>query len=115
MHELSIISNIFDILEEVADEHHLVTITKVKLNIGKLQQIVPDMLSFAFDTVAKGTRAEGARLEVQEIPISMQCQTCSTEFFVEEQGYICPECSGTNLTTLQGMEILLESVEGEQA
>ena len=115
MHELSIISSIFDLLEEVAEEHHLITITKVKLKIGKLQQIVPDMLSFAFETIAKGTRAEGACLEVREIPISMRCETCSTEFVVEEQVYICPNCSGTRLTPLQGMEILLESVEGEQS
>ena len=115
MHELSIITSIFDILEQVAEENRLITITRVKLNIGKLQQIVPDMLSFAFETVAEGTKAEGAHLEVQELPVTMQCQTCRSEFLVEEQIFICPECSSTALHMLQGMEILLESVEGEQA
>ena len=115
MHELSIITSIFDILEQVAEENRLTTITRVKLNIGKLQQIVPDMLSFAFETVAAGTKAEGAQLEVEELPITMQCQTCRTEFLVEEQIFMCPDCSGTALHMLQGMEILLESVEGEQA
>jgi hydrogenase nickel incorporation protein HypA/HybF len=115
MHELSIIHHIFEIVEEIAEENHLLTVTKVTLNIGRLQQIVPDMLTFAFETVAKGTRAEGAQLEVKEVPIKMKCRACHTEFTIEEHAYICPQCSGTSLDTLQGMEVVLESVEGEQA
>jgi len=114
MHELGIIQNIFSILEEVAEEHRLIAIHKVTLKLGKLQQIVPEMLRFAFDTVAKGTKAEGAVLELKEVPIKMQCQTCGTDFIVEEHIYICPECSGTSLMTLEGMEIFLESIEGDQ-
>jgi hydrogenase nickel incorporation protein HypA/HybF len=115
MHELSMVSSIFRILETVAEENRLTSITKVKLKIGKLQQIVPEMFTFAFETVAKGTKAEGAQLEIEDVPITMQCQACETVFVVEEHMYICPECSGTSLTTQQGMEIVLESVEGEQA
>ena len=115
MHELGVIQNIFQILEDVAAENRLITITKVRLKVGQLQQIVPDMLSFAFETVAKGTKAEGASLETEIVPIRMQCRTCHTEFVVAEHTYICPQCSGTSLDTLQGTEIVLESIEGEQA
>ena len=114
MHELGIIQNIFQILEEVAKDNRLARITRVKLKLGRMQQIVPEMLTFAFETVAKGTKAEGAILEVEDIPIKVQCRTCHTEFLVEEHIYICPECSDTNLSMLEGMEILLESVEGDQ-
>lgn len=114
MHELSIIQGVFNIIEEVAEENHLTRITHVKLQLGKLQQIVPDMLTYAFETVAQGTKAEGATLEIAEVPIMMKCNQCNDEFNVEEHVYICPTCSGTNLTMQQGMEIILESVEGEQ-
>ena len=114
MHELGIIHNLFTIIEEVADENELVRINNVKLKLGKLQQIVPEMLTFAFATVAEGTKAEGAALDVEYVPIKMQCKTCKNEFIVEEHVYICPECAQTNLTMLEGMEIILESVEGEQ-
>ena len=115
MHELSIISNIFTILETLAEENRLTTITRVRLQIGELQHIVPEMLDFAFETVAKGTKAEGASLEIEMVPIRMQCRTCHFEFMVAEHTYICPKCSGTSLDTLQGTEIILESIEGEQA
>jgi len=114
MHELGIITNIFTILEEVATEHNLLKIHKVKLKIGKLQQIVPDMFAFAFETVAKGTKVAGAILEVEPVPVKMKCQGCGCEFIVADNIYICPTCGQTRLTMLEGMEIILESLEGEQ-
>jgi hydrogenase nickel incorporation protein HypA/HybF len=114
MHELGIINNLFTIIEKVAEENKLVRINNVKLKLGRLQQIVPEMFTFAFETVAKGTKAEGATLDVEYVPIKMRCKTCNNEFIVEEHVYICPECAQTSLTMLEGMEIILESVEGEQ-
>jgi hydrogenase nickel incorporation protein HypA/HybF len=114
MHELGIITNLFSIIEEVAEEHNLIKIHKVKLKLGKLQQIVPEMLTFAFETVAEGTRAEGAILDVEYIPVRMKCHGCGREFIIEDHIYICPECAQTRLTMLEGMEIILESLEGDQ-
>lgn len=114
MHELGIITNLFTLIEEIAVEHHLSKINRVKLKLGQMQQIVPETLTFAFETVAEGTTAEGAVLEVESMPIKMQCAVCTAEFLVEAQTYICPVCSGTRLNMLEGMEIVLESVEGEQ-
>ncbi len=114
MHELGIITNIFTIIEQVAADHHLSHIDKVKLKIGKLQQIVPDIFAFAFETVAKGTKAEGAVLDVDYVPVKMKCTGCSHEFRVEDHIYVCPTCGQTRLTMLEGMEIILESLEGEQ-
>ena len=113
MHELSVISSLFKIIEEVAEENHLTKITTVTLKLGKLQQIVPEMLTFAFETVSQGTKAEGARLNVEYAPITMRCNACQTQFIVEEHLYLCPACKQTDLTMLQGAEILLESLEGE--
>lgn len=115
MHELGIITNLFKIIEQVAEENHLATVSSVTLQLGKMQQIVPDMLTFAFNTVAQGTKAEGATLHVEDVPIRMRCEQCRKEFVVEEHVYICPHCGQTRLTMLQGMEVMLESLEGESA
>jgi hydrogenase nickel incorporation protein HypA/HybF len=115
MHELGIISNLFSIIEEVAEKNSLAKITSVTLKLGKLQQIVPEMLTFAFETVAQGTKAEDASLYVEYIPIKMRCNSCEEIFVLEEHIYICPKCAHTGLTMLEGQEIFLESLEGEQA
>ena len=114
MHELGIITNLFRLIDEIADEHELRKVTQIKFKLGRLQQIVPDMLQFAFESVAKGSRAEDAVLEVEYVPIKMKCQACEQEFVVDDHQYICPKCEQTELEMLQGMEILLESIEGEQ-
>lgn len=113
MHELGIITNLFTLIEEIAVEHHLSKINRVKLKLGQMQQIVPETLTFAFETVAQGTKAEGAALDVEYVPIKMQCADCTAEFLIGEHTYICPVCSGTRLNMIEGMEIVLETVEGD--
>ena len=113
MHELGIITNLFTLIDEIADEHKLRKVTRITVKLGKLQQIVPDMLQFAFESVAKGSRAEDAVMDVEYVPIKMKCKHCAQEFIVDDHLYICPGCEQTDLDMLEGMEILLESIEGE--
>jgi len=113
MHELGIISNIFKVIEEVASENNLKKITKVKLKIGKLCQVVPAMIENAFEVVAKETIAKGAALEVEYEPIRMKCLSCQKEFEVDDKIYICPACEQTELEMLAGAEISVESIYGD--
>jgi hydrogenase nickel incorporation protein HypA/HybF len=113
MHELGIITNLFTLIEEISIEHHLSKINRVKLKLGQMQQIVPESLTFAFEVVATGTKADGAKLEIEQVPVKMQCAACAAEFLIAEHTYICPACSGTRLNLLEGIEIVLESVEGD--
>ena len=115
MHEFSIIENIFKAIEKVANEKGLTRIHKVKLQVGLLRQIEPRTLQFAFDTVSKGTFLENAILDVDTVPIIMYCNNCTATFEVKEQAYICPDCEGMDLKLLKGKEIILESIEGDDA
>jgi len=114
MHELGIIENIFTVIEQVADENQLAKINSVTLKIGHMRQVIPDMLQFAFESVAKGTRAEGSLLSLEIIPIRMQCQQCTHDFKVDDNAYFCPQCNGVKLDILSGKEVILESVNGEK-
>ena len=113
MHELGIIENIFRVIEEVAIENSLTRVKQVNLKIGKLRQVIPDMLEFAFENVAKGTLCEGAKLFVESIPILMECQACQSQFQVLEHTFICPDCDSSKLTMLSGNEVVLDNLEGE--
>jgi hydrogenase nickel incorporation protein HypA/HybF len=113
MHEITLMQNVFTMIDTVAKEQNLSVVTKVVLKIGKLRQIVPEFFEFAFKTVAKGTVAERAELIVEYVPILVLCKTCQREFPVEENIYICPHCDGVDLEILQGKEVILESINGE--
>ncbi len=113
MHEFSIIQGIFKLLEDIAKQNKLIKINKVTLRIGKLRQVVPEFLQFAFEHSSADTIAENAELIIEEMPIKMKCETCQHEFTVERNTYICPKCEAVKLTVLTGKEVLIASIDGE--
>jgi hydrogenase nickel incorporation protein HypA/HybF len=113
MHELSIVASLFEILEEKARENGAKKVILVKLQVGKLAGVVPEFLETAFDAYKEGTLAVEAELKIEEIPLTIKCQKCGTEFASENYVFICPSCQSTELKILAGTELLLEKIELE--
>jgi len=110
MHELSIVSNLFEILEEKAREQKAKKIIHVKLKVGQLSGVVPEFLESAFDIYKKKTIADEATLEIEKVALKLQCKECKKEFSVEDIIFICPDCGSTRIKTLEGTELLLEKI-----
>jgi len=113
MHELSIIANLFEILEEKAEEKKAKKITLVKLQVGALSGVVPEFLKTAFDIYKKDTIAAEAKLEIENIPLKIKCLKCGQEEVKEDFIFICEKCASRDLKTLAGTELLLEKVKLE--
>ena len=114
MHELTVISNIFNIILETAEENCLKTISGINLIIGKQRHLATDLMESAFNAVARNTIASGAVLNIKRIDIRMKCRECSNEFTVSENQYMCMQCGSGRLETLSGRDLLIESIEGER-
>jgi hydrogenase nickel incorporation protein HypA/HybF len=63
MHELALTYEIVDIVCKAANDRR---VHKVTLDIGRLSGVMADAIEFCFDVVARGTLAEGARLEIRQ-------------------------------------------------
>ena len=113
MHELSIVANLFEILEEKAKEKKAKKILSVKLKVGTLSGVVPEFLETAFDIYKKDTIAAEAKLKIEEVPLEIKCQKCSTEMVIEDLIFICDKCGSRELKILAGTELLLEKMEME--
>lgn len=113
MHEFSIMQGVFELVEDIARKNNLIKINKVVLKIGKLRQVFCDFLQFAFETISENTIAAGAKLVIEEVPITMHCKVCQQDFTVEYSTYVCSYCGATELELLTGKEVLIASVEGE--
>lgn len=113
MHELSIVASLFEILEEKAKEQKARKITLVKLKVGKLSGVVPEFLDTAFNFYKKETIAEDASLEIEEVPLKIQCKQCKMEVTKKDFIFICPRCGSQELKTLSGTELFLEKLELE--
>ena len=104
MHEISVAQDIVDLVIENLPKDEIVNVTKVRIKIGELSAIIPESLEFCFDVITKDTRLEGAKLEIQEVPVIVKCNNCSKEFKVNDFCFICPECGSGNVEILQGKE-----------
>ncbi len=111
MHELSIIANLYEIMEEQAKEQGAKKITFVNLQVGILSGAVPDFLETAFDIFKKDTMASDAALEIEKVPLKIKCLDCGTEKTSDELIFICTECGSTRIETLDGTELILEKMD----
>ncbi len=113
MHELSVVANLFEILEENVKEQNGKRIIFVKLRIGALSGVVPELLATAFDIYRKDTIASEAELEITKVPLKVQCKECQEVMVKDDFIFICDHCGSTNLKTLEGTEMILEKMDIE--
>jgi len=113
MHELSVVANLFEILEDKLKEQKGKRVCYVKLKVGLLSGVIPELLKTAFDIYKKDTFAEDAELDITEVPCKVKCQECGTIAIKEDYVFICDTCGSTNMTTLEGTDMLLETMEIE--
>ncbi len=113
MHELSIIASLFEIMLEKAEEKKANKIVLVKLKVGKLSGVVPEFLHTAFDMYKKDTIANESELEIEEVPLKIECKTCGKKMTKEDFVFICTHCGSKELKTLSGTELFLEKMELE--
>ena len=113
MHELSLIAGLFPILEEKAGEQGAKSVTFVRLRVGRLSGVVPELLETAFDAYKKGTLAEKAVLEVILVPLKVRCRGCGKVMELEEPVFACEGCDGNDLEILEGRDIFLDKMEIE--
>lgn len=112
MHEFSIASAVVDTAVRHAAGRR---VTLVSVRAGRLRQVVPDALGFAFGIVGRETVCEGARLELEVVPARLRCEGCEHEWEIELPGFRCPRCAGGQVLVLTGEELEVESIEVEEA
>lgn len=113
MHEMSIAQSILKIILAEAQRNGATKIKTVRVRAGELRGIVEHQLAFLFDFVTKDTPAEGAKLEVETVPIKAKCKSCEHVFMVKEFEFLCPECESKDIDTIEGMELAVKEIEIE--
>ena len=93
MHEMGIALEIIDIAEaSIPAGMENVQVASVNLRIGKLSAIVPASLTFCFGVAIKDTRLEGARLNIEEVPVVAKCKDCGARWTITEPAFSCRKC-----------------------
>lgn len=112
MHEMSITRSIVETVQKEMDRAGLERLDRVKIRVGELTAVEPDVLRFCFDTAIKGTRIDGASLEIEEVPLTGRCRACGESFRITGFETRCPKCKGTDIERNGGTELDIISIEG---
>ena len=110
---MSIAQSLLDIIFQESQNHQVSRVLSVSLKIGEMSAVETESLRFCFELLTQGTLAEGARLEIERVPIACHCRECGCDFTVQDLLFRCPECKGTVLDMQSGKELSLESFEAE--
>lgn len=113
MHEMSIAVSILDIVNEEARKNNLSKISKVKLKIGEMANIVPELLVSSWEILVQDTMADQSKLEYDFIPLTAKCSDCGVEFHIENVVFQCSKCSSPNIKVISGEELNILYVEGD--
>jgi hydrogenase nickel incorporation protein HypA/HybF len=112
VHELSVALSLIDLAVEQAGDVGGGRIEVVHLRLGRLAGVARDALAFSFDLASRGTPLEGARLVIEEVPLSVFCAACQVERAVSETGGLrCPVCGTLTPEVTGGRELELTTLE----
>jgi hydrogenase nickel incorporation protein HypA/HybF len=115
MHELSIAMSIVEMAEEESERHGGARVSAVHLKLGALSGVVKEALLASYEMACEGTRLEGSRLAIREVPIIAHCAVCNEPRAVESlQWFVCPVCASPVSKVLQGREMEVVALEIEE-
>lgn len=112
MHEMSLAESMIELVELTAEREGASRVRRVVLEIGRLAAVDPEAMRFCFDAVARGGRADGAALDIVELPGSGWCGACSQAVAMDEIWGVCPDC-GQPVRPESGTEMRVREIEIE--
>lgn len=111
MHEMSLAEGIRGVIEDQARRHGFARVSVVRLEIGRFAGVEKRALDFAFDVVMRGSPAEGARLEMIDLPGRALCYDCAETVEIDDRLSPCPICGGGRLMPEGGDEMRIKDLE----
>jgi hydrogenase nickel incorporation protein HypA/HybF len=108
MHELSIATAVLNTALKHAEDR---PVDVVAMRLGRMRQVVPDSLLFYWDIVARDTVCEGARLELTEIEVRLECQACGRDWEPLIAAFRCPDCASARVSVTAGEELEIDYLE----
>lgn len=111
MHEMSLAEGIRQIVIDQARAHGFARVKSLRLEIGRFAGVEKPALEFAFDVVMRGSPAEGAALEMLDLPGRARCFDCMKLVEIDDRLDPCPLCGSGKLLPEGGDEMRLKDME----
>jgi hydrogenase nickel incorporation protein HypA/HybF len=117
MHEMGVAAEIHRIARESVAGRGVGRITCVRLAVGDLAAVEPEILGYAWEALVQGTPEEGAVLEIDWRPARQTCPVCGDLSGRAPGSWLrlCPRCGGILRVTggddLDVLQVVFEEEE----
>jgi hydrogenase nickel incorporation protein HypA/HybF len=111
MHEVALANGIVELVADRAKVDGFTSVRVVHVVIGAMSAVMPEALVFGFDAAARGTVAQGARLQVHDVPGEAFCLDCEKKFETRSRVTTCPTCDGAKVMVSGGDELRVSELE----
>lgn len=108
---MSLAENVLQLIEDAAKREGFTKVKTVSLEIGRLAVVEPEALDFCFEAVTRGSIAEGAALEIVDIPGGGWCKRCQAQVEVTDTIAQCPQCEGFDVVVNRGTEMRVKALD----
>jgi len=127
MHEFSIASEIWSSVAKAAREHGGGRVRGVKLELGVLNLLADEQVTFWIEMLADQSGSPGVTVQITHLPARVKCRVCGVESETplpegELDHYLppsltCPACGSGEVEVTGGREVRVVSaeIEGEAA
>lgn len=115
MHEMSLMSEIIEIVSEDAAARGFKKVNRIEVIVGDLSNVLPDALELAFLFFQRqegGMIDEDSTLHIIREEAKAQCSACQCEFQPDYRIALCPICGSPRSLLVSGETFRVESYEG---
>jgi hydrogenase nickel incorporation protein HypA/HybF len=113
MHEIGLMQRMVEVALDRAAGAGARQVQRVMVRVGAESGVVPEVILLAFDVATRGTIAEGAELQIEDVPLICFCVACDLEFTPADALHECPRCQRLGALVRHGREFELASLEYE--
>jgi hydrogenase nickel incorporation protein HypA/HybF len=115
MHEAAIAAPLLRLVLEETEKQAAVSgplaVSHIRIKAGLLMAIEPLTLQGCFALMAEGTAAEGAALEVENVPMQGHCDACGQDVVTGARTFGCPVCMSAEVSWSGGNELFIDSLQ----
>lgn len=112
MHELGIVMQVIDQVEAVAEENEVDQVKKLRMEVGEVSSIVPELFTDCFQWAKKKTKhMADTELELIVLEGISYCQNCKETYRTTAYGKECPHCGSHDTYLVTGNEVTIKDME----